>query len=65
MSETANVQAFRNAVKNAHKLGDADPLIKCETHGVEIRLSALSPMALLAAVAGLDTCPASKCILLG
>jgi hypothetical protein len=54
--------SFEKAVRLARKRGVEDPLVECHEHGVKLRLSELSPIALLALEAGLDA--EGECLLI-
>lgn len=62
MSEDENRKSVHAAIKAARAKGIEDPLIECEEHGTSIRLSQMSPIALMALEAGLDA--EETCLLL-
>jgi hypothetical protein len=51
------------ALRLARQRGELDPLVECRDHGVAIRYSQLSPIALVALEAGLDVTE-GECLLL-
>lgn len=51
------------ALRLAAAEGEHDPIVTCHEHGVSMRYSELSPIALMALEAGLDT-NVGECLLL-
>ena len=54
--------SMAEAIRLAAERGIHDPIVECHDHGVKMKLSELSPMALMALEAGLDV--DGECLLL-